>query len=103
VAFPRHHHGEKSWIGFAAREVRAGLEVASVQPGTFADRLGLKTGDMLVELGGASVFGFAEVQFFTKEHGPGEHAAAAWVREGKLMRGSAELGPRIPIGPAAAT
>lgn len=100
VAFPRHHFGDQSWIGFSAREVRAGLEVRSVQPGTFADRLGLQPGDLLVELGGASVFGFAEVQFFTKEHGPGEHAEAAWVREGQLMRGSADLGPRIPVGAA---
>ncbi|MEX1255257.1 MAG: SRPBCC domain-containing protein [Dehalococcoidia bacterium] len=97
VAFPRHHHGERSWIGFSGGEVRAGLEVRSVQPGTFAQRLGLKAGDLLVELGGASVFGFAEVQFFTKEHGPGEHAEAAWVRDGQLMRGSAELGPRIAV------
>jgi len=97
VAFPRHHHGEKSWIGFSAKEVRAGLEVMAVQPGTFASRLGLQLGDLLVELVGASVFGFAEVQFFTKEHASGEKAEAAWVRDGKLMRGSAELGSRIPV------
>lgn len=102
VAFPRHHHGEKSWIGFAGRELRAGLEVTSVQPGAYAGRLGLQPGDMLVELGGASVFGFAEVQFFTKEHAPGEQAAAAWIRGGKLMRGSAELGTRIPVDTGAA-
>jgi len=97
VAFPRHHQGEKSWIGFSGREVRAGLQVRSVQPGTFADRLGLQAGDLLVELGGASVFSFAEVQFFTKEHASGEHAEAAWVRDGQLMRGAAELGPRIAV------
>jgi S1-C subfamily serine protease len=97
VAFPRHHHGEQSWIGFSGGEVRAGLQVRSVQPDTFAARLGLQPGDLLVELGGASVFSFAEVQFFTKEHDPGEHAEAAWVRDGQLMRGSAELGPRLPV------
>jgi uncharacterized protein YndB with AHSA1/START domain len=101
VAFPRHHYGEKSWIGFSGREVRAGLEIESVQPGTFADHLGLQRGDLLVELGGASVFGFAEVQFFTKEHAPGEQATAAWVRDGKLMRASAELGPRVLVMGAA--
>lgn len=100
VAFPRHHHGEKSWTGFAAREQRSGLEILSVQPGTFADRLGIQPGDMLVELGGASVFGFSEVQFFTKEHSPGEQASAAWIRDGELVRGSAELGRRLPAVPA---
>ncbi len=97
VAFPRHHHGEKAWIGFAGSEVRAGLQVTTVQPGTFADRLGLRAGDLLVELAGASVFSFAEVQFFTKEHVAGEQASAAWVRDGQLIRGTAELGPRIPV------
>jgi uncharacterized protein YndB with AHSA1/START domain len=101
VAFPRHHHGVRSWIGFSGGETRAGLWVRSVQPGTFADRLGLQPGDLLVELGGASVFSFAEVQFFTKEHGPGETASAAWVRDGQLMRATAELGPRIPVAGAA--
>jgi uncharacterized protein YndB with AHSA1/START domain len=96
VAFPRHHHGEKSWIGFAGREVPAGLEVTSVQPDTFADRLGMKAGDLLVELGGASVFSFAEVQFFTKEHSAGEQATAGWIRDGELLRGSAKLGLRAP-------
>jgi membrane-associated protease RseP (regulator of RpoE activity) len=102
VPFPRHHHGEKSWIGFKAREVRAGLELMAVQPDTFAGRLGLVAGDVLVELGGASVFGFAEIQFFTKEHGPGERAHAAWVRDRQLMLGSAELGPRLPDSSEAA-
>jgi carbon monoxide dehydrogenase subunit G len=95
VAFPRHHHGENSWIGFKGTETTAGLQVGLVQAGTFASRLGLKAGDILVELGGASVFGFAEVQFFTKEHGAGEQTSAAWVRDGQLMRGSAELGERL--------
>ena len=103
VAFPRHLHGEKSFHGIAGREVRAGLEVRAVQPGTFADRLGLRAGDFLVELGGAAVFGIAELSFFTKEHGAGELASAAWVRGGELMRGSAELGTRPPVGPALAS
>jgi uncharacterized protein YndB with AHSA1/START domain len=97
VAFPRHHHNERSWIGFSGVELRSGLEVRSVQPGTFAATLDLQPGDLLVELGGASVFGFAEVQFFTKEHAPGEEASAAWIRNGTLMRGSALLGPRLPV------
>jgi uncharacterized protein YndB with AHSA1/START domain len=102
VAFPRHNHGEKSWIGFSARELRKGLEVLSVQPGTFAAGVGLQSGDLIVELGGASVFGIAEVQFFTKEHAAGERAEAAWIRDGNLMRATAELGPRLPVESVAA-
>jgi uncharacterized protein YndB with AHSA1/START domain len=101
VAFPRHHHGERSYHGFTAQQTPAGLQVRSVQADTFAAKLGLQPGDILVELGGASVFGFAELQFFTKEHAAGEQASAAWVRDGRLMRGTAELGPRIPVTHAA--
>lgn len=101
VAFPRHLHGEKSFHGIAAKETPAGLQVAAVQSGTFAGRLRLEPGDLLVELGGAAIYGFAELSFFIKEHGLGEQATAAWVRDGKLMRGSAELGARLPVGTAA--
>ena len=97
VAFPRHHRGEKSYHGIAARQTRAGLKVVAVQPGTYGERLGLVADDVLVELGGAGIFGLAELQFFSKEHGAGEPAAAAWIRDGALMRGSAELGSRIPV------
>ena len=98
VAFPRHHRGEKSFTGIAANKLLAGLQVSAVQPQTFADRLGLTPGDLLVELGGVAVFGYAELQFFTKEHAIGEKADAAWIRDGRLMRGTAELGPRLPVG-----
>jgi S1-C subfamily serine protease len=100
VAFPRHHRGEKSFHGIAAREARAGVEVIAAQPGTFAGRLGLQRGDVLVELGGAGVFGLAELGFFTKEHAVGEVASAAWIRNRQLLRGSAELGPRLPVAAA---
>jgi S1-C subfamily serine protease len=78
-----------------------GFEVMSVQPDTFAHRLGLQPADLLVELGGASVLGYGEIGSFSKEHAPGERAEAAWVRDSRLMRGSAELGARIPVASAA--
>jgi uncharacterized protein YndB with AHSA1/START domain len=37
-----------------------GLRVLSVLPGSFADQAGLREGDVLVSLGGAPVYGFAE-------------------------------------------
>ena len=103
VAFPRHHRGEKSHHGIAARQTRAGLKVVAVQPGTYGERLGLVADGILVELGGAGIFGLAELQFFSKEHDAGESAAAAWIRDGSLMHGSAELGSRIAVeGPIGA-
>jgi uncharacterized protein YndB with AHSA1/START domain len=84
--------------GIGAREVAAGLEVSSVRPMSFAAELGLEPGDLLVELGGAGVFGFRELFFFTREHAPGERIDAAWVRDGHLKRGTADLGRRTTVG-----
>jgi len=94
VAFPR-HFTERSYHGLdPAIETPAGLVINEVDPGTFAARLGLQSGDILVELGGAAVFGRRELWFFVREHGAGEEAEAAWVRGRELMRGRAILGER---------
>jgi hypothetical protein len=58
---------------------------------SFADHLGLQPGDVLVELGGAAVFGHRELWFFMRQHRPGDDADAAWVRGGQLVRGRARL------------
>jgi hypothetical protein len=97
VAFPRHHRGVHVDLGFSAKKIPAGVEVEAVQAGSFADKLGLEPGDVVVELDGAGVFGFAELQYFTKTHTPGDKAEAGWIRSGQLTRGSAELGARLPV------
>jgi uncharacterized protein YndB with AHSA1/START domain len=98
VPFPRHNRGERSYLGFTALEVPGGVEVRDVQPRTFAARLGLRRGDLLVELDGAGVFGLAELAFFAKLRAAGERAEARWVRAGALLHGSAVLGDRIAPG-----
>jgi uncharacterized protein YndB with AHSA1/START domain len=97
VGVRRHPQTGAGFHGIGARDTPAGLEVISVQPNTFAAQLGLEPGDLLVELNGAAVFGFSELNFFNREHNPGDHLDAAWVREGKLLRGTAELGARLPV------
>jgi len=96
VGFPRHHRGERSDLGLAALEVPGAVEVRGVQPGGFAERLGLRPGDLLVELDGAGVFGLAELAFFRKLRAAGERAEARWVRDGALLAGAAVLGERVP-------
>ena len=98
VPFPRHNRGEKSWLGLVALELPGGVEVRGVQPGSFADRLGLRRGDLLVELDGAGVFGLSDLAFFAKLRPAGEHARARWIRGGALLEGAALLGTRIPPG-----
>ena len=97
VGVRRHRGMGEGFHGIGAREVTAGLEVMSVQPGTFAEKLGLQRGDLLVEVAGAAVFGFAELNFCTRAHQPGELLEAAWVRNGQLARGSAELSRRASV------
>jgi uncharacterized protein YndB with AHSA1/START domain len=97
VGVRRHPDMGESFHGIGGREVAAGLEVLSVQPGTFAAELGLAKGDFLVELAGGAVFGFAELNFFIREHPVGESVDAAWVRNGQIGRGTARLGARQPV------
>jgi uncharacterized protein YndB with AHSA1/START domain len=95
IPFPRHHHGVRCDLGLSLCESPAGLEVRAVQPGSFGERVGLAPGDLLVELDGATLFGFAEVAFFTKLRRAGDKARARWIRDGVVGDGEAELGERI--------
>jgi uncharacterized protein YndB with AHSA1/START domain len=95
VAFPRHHREVKCDLGLSLYPGPAGLEVRDVQPGGFGARAGLAPGDLLVELDGASLFGLAEVAFFTKLRRAGDRAHARWIRAGTLNEGDAELGERF--------
>jgi uncharacterized protein YndB with AHSA1/START domain len=93
VGFARHTM-ERSYHGIRGREVRTGLVVTDVDPGTFGDELGLQPGDLLVEVGGAPVFGYRELWTVARVSEPGTSAEAAWVRDGALRRARATLGRR---------
>jgi S1-C subfamily serine protease len=67
--------------------------VHAVDPGAWGDRLGLQRGDILVDVGGAPVFGYAELWAVTRMTQPGAEMAAAWVRDRALHRATATLGP----------
>lgn len=103
VPFPRHNRGERSYLGLAALELPCGVEVRRVQPGAFADRIGLRPGDLLVALDGAGVFGLSDLAFFAKLRPAGAKAGARWIRDGALLEGSAVLGEGVaPLERAAA-
>jgi len=109
VSYPR-HPARRSYSGIVGFDTPTGLLVQSVERDTFGANLGLAAGDLLVELGGAALFGKRELLFFLRGHEPGEEVEAAWVRDGQLCRGRAELSPwhfdewvalRADIGPRA--
>lgn len=97
VSFPRHQR-QPAFAGLLGFDDRGGLLVHSVEPGSFGERLGLIGGDVLVELGGAAVFGQRELLFFLRSHTVGDVVDAAWVRDGALVRGKVELDGWRPPG-----
>lgn len=77
--------------GLQARQTLAGLEIAGVAPGGFAERSGLAPGDLLLALGGAPVTTFRELWLLMKEHGPGTQLAVEFLRGRERLTGSASL------------
>jgi uncharacterized protein YndB with AHSA1/START domain len=87
----------KSQVGVVSVDTAAGLTVLGVKPGSYADRAGLRPGDLLIRLNGGSVFSRLELWFFSTEHEPGDLATADWIRDGVPMSGSSTLdGPPAP-------
>jgi uncharacterized protein YndB with AHSA1/START domain len=84
----------KCFIGVATVDVPAGVQIAYVAPGSFADHAGLRRDDLLLELGGAPLYGRSDLWFFGREHWPGEEVEVVWARGAELMRSHAVLSPR---------
>ena len=84
-AWPSHAiPGSRAPRGWSPERRSADCESRRSKPAGFADQLGFQPGDVLVELGGAAVFGHRELWFFMRQHQPGDEAEAAWVRDGQL-------------------
>jgi uncharacterized protein YndB with AHSA1/START domain len=95
VAFPRHRdHMATCSLGAQILDTPAGAEVAELAPGEFAEEVGLRPGDVIVQLGTGVVFGNREVAFFLREHDVGDEVEVLWVRDGKVLHGTGRLTPR---------
>lgn len=97
VSYPRHPKGARSSVGIAGVTSGGGLEVRVVEPGGYGDDVGLRSGDLLVELDGGPVESFRQVTFVQRARAAGEMVEAVWARAGELHRGSAVLPPWHPI------
>jgi S1-C subfamily serine protease len=75
-----------AFIGVRLRETYEGAVVDEIEPGSCAERLGLEVGDLVLMLGGGSVFSNAELAFFQRTHEPGDDCEAVWARGGEIMR-----------------
>ena len=69
-----------------------GVEVGGVQPGTAAERAGLKTGDIIVEFDGKTVKNFAELRFEILKKSTGDKVKIKFLRDGEERTVEAELG-----------
>jgi uncharacterized protein YndB with AHSA1/START domain len=85
------HFPFRSGIGATTLGSAAGLRVTHVVPGGFADHAGLRTGDVLVRLSGATILGIADVAVLVREHAPGTELEVEYVRGGEVLRGRAGL------------
>jgi hypothetical protein len=72
-------------LGAEVAPFAGGLEVAGVRPGTLAERLGLRDGDLLVMLANAPVSTYDDLVTVLRVLGdPPDGVAAAWIRDGEL-------------------
>ena len=74
--------------------VKQGAVVIEVVEGTPAAELGLKEGDIIVELDDQTVDGPESLVELVRSHKPGDEVKVEWLRAGKAMKGSAELAER---------
>jgi uncharacterized protein YndB with AHSA1/START domain len=95
VAYPRHRDiTTDAWLGALFVDAGPGAEVANVEPGGFADQIGMQPGDILLQLGAGAVFGNRELMFFLREHGVGDVVSAVWARDGAVHHGTGTLTQR---------
>ncbi|MFN3876669.1 MAG: PDZ domain-containing protein, partial [Flavobacteriales bacterium] len=76
------------------RQAKHGAVVTQVMDGSPAAKLGLKEGDIITEVDGKTVDGPAALTDLVRARQPGEEVKLAWLREGKAMKGAAQLAPR---------
>lgn len=75
-------------FGASLAQTPVGLELGVVTQGGLADRCGMATGDLLLELGGVRIHDIGELWALLAAH-PGTPMTVTWARGRDHMRGSA--------------
>jgi uncharacterized protein YndB with AHSA1/START domain len=81
----------KGSLGAQMRDTAAGVRIAYVVPGGFAEEAGMRAGDLLYRLADASVFRRSDVWCIERVLKPGYTLEAEYVRNGRLLTGSGRL------------
>src|SRR5262249_59446817 len=82
-------------IASAPRSGADGLRLSSVLPGTGAARAGLREGDVIVRLAGASVARLEDLRAVIRARQPGDTVSVLYLRDGEPYMTSATLGTRV--------
>jgi membrane-associated protease RseP (regulator of RpoE activity) len=75
-------------------KVKEGVYISEVTSGSAAEKVGLKAGDVIVELDGKPVRGPEELTQAVRAKAPGDKVELVWARQGKRWNGTVELGER---------
>jgi hypothetical protein len=86
----------RAWLPWAPLGVNVepkpyGLVVASVGSGTWAERIGLSRGDVVLTVGGAPLYEPGELGVIERIARPGQELAATWGHDGERVEGTATL------------
>jgi serine protease Do len=74
----------------------SGVEVTSVTPGEAADRGGIQMGDVIVRVAGQPVATLTDLQTRVALHRPGERIDIAFIRYGRPLQTTVQLGEFAP-------
>jgi uncharacterized protein YndB with AHSA1/START domain len=86
-------HARRSRLGLITLDTPVGVEVVEVVPGSCADQAGVRSGDLVLEVAGAGVFGRSDLWLLASEHAPGDELEIVYVRGSEVLRGRGTLAP----------
>jgi uncharacterized protein YndB with AHSA1/START domain len=81
----------RSGLGMLTKDELAGPVVHSVGADSFAANAGLQPGDIILKLGAAPVFSYADLWLFTREHAAGEQVEVTFVHDREVRTATAAL------------
>jgi hypothetical protein len=86
----------QAYLGVTPAEMPSdqGAAVGGVEPGSAAERMGLRPGDVIVRLNGEAIAGFEALRQAVKERSPGEEVTIEVLREGATITLRGTLGER---------
>jgi S1-C subfamily serine protease len=79
------------WLGVRAVTTPYGVEVMDVTPETWADRIGLRAGDILLTVSGAPLFDTRDLGTVQRILHSNDIARGTWARNGERLDATAPV------------